>query len=135
VQRLQLEYHSGAFRLISEARLNKVIPASDSLPVTSRALSGFWYELQSPKGEVLYRRILENPITLYTEVPTEKSGGAPSRAEVVPQQTVFSILVPEVPGTNQSVIFSSPPGRSARSEPASARARIPVPGLEKEGAK
>lgn len=124
--RLTIQYRSGTFSLLSSSALHKVIPPSDSLPATSLPLSGFWYELQSPQGEVLYRRIIADPLTSYTEAGSAETGSIPQRAEVVPAEAVFSLLVPEAEGTNQLVLFSSPPGMAGKSQPATVVARIPI---------
>ena len=124
--RLTIQYRAGAFTLISSASLLKVIPLSDQLPATPLPVSGFWYELQSPQGEVVYRRIISDPITVYTEVPAPESSSAPERVEVASAETIFSILLPDIAGTNQLVLFSSPPGPVGKSQPATVVARIPI---------
>lgn len=124
--RLTIQYRAGSFTLVSSASLLKVIPPSDQLPVTPLPVSGFWYELQSPQGEVVYRRIISDPITVYTEIPAPESSFVPERVEAPTAEAVLSILIPEIAGTNQLVLFSSPPGPVGKSQPATVVARIPV---------
>ena len=126
VSRLTIQYRGGTFTLLSSTALTKVIPPSDQVPATPLPLSGFWFELQSPRGELLYRRIISDPTTTYTEVPNPETGSAPERVEVPTADAVFSVLIPDIAGTNQLVLFSSPPGPVGKSQPATVVARIPI---------
>jgi hypothetical protein len=125
-ERLIIQYRSGSFQLLSRSPVTKVLPPSDELPATNRAVSGFWFEVQTPKGEVKYRRIMPDPVTVYTEVPGPGPEPRPERAEVVPAETVFTVLVPRVPGSNNVVLFSSPPGAAGKAQAAQKVARIPL---------
>jgi hypothetical protein len=125
-ERLIIQYRSGSFQLLSRSPVTKVLPPSDELPATKRAVSGFWFEVQTPKGEVKYRRIMPDPVTVYTEVPGPGPEPRPERAEVVPAETVFTVLVPQVPGSNNVVLFSSPPGAAGKAQAAQKVARIPL---------
>jgi hypothetical protein len=126
VSRLIIQYRGGAFTLLSSTALTKIIPPSDQLPPSPLPPSGFWFELQSPQGALLYRRIISNPTTIYTEVPNPETGSGPERVEVPTADTVFSVLIPDIAGTNQLVLFSSPPGPAGKSQPATVVARIAI---------
>jgi hypothetical protein len=126
-ERVIIQYRSGSFQLLSRSLLTKVLPPSDELPTTNRALSGFWFEVQTPEAEVKYRRIMIDPITLYTEVPDPARALQPERQEVVPAEAVFTLLIPHIPGSNNLVLFSSPLGRMGKSQAAQKIARIALP--------
>ena len=132
-ERLIIQYRSGSFELLSRSPVTKVLPPSDELPATNGAVSGFWFEVQTPKGELKYRRIMPDPITVYTEVPGPGQEPRPERAEVVPAEAVFTVLVPQVPGSNNLVLVSSPPGAAGKAQAAKTVARIPLAEQPKQG--
>jgi len=126
-QRLIIQYRAGNFHLLSRIALLKVLPPSDDLPASNKSLSGFWFEVQSPDGAVRYRRIIADPITAYTEVPDPAQvPPQPERAEIVPAETVFTLLIPQVLGSNQLVLVSTPLGSADKSRAAQVLARIPL---------
>jgi hypothetical protein len=90
-------------------------------------MSGFWFEVQTPKGEVKYRRIVANPIAVYTEVPDPAQGFEPSRQEALPAEVVFSLLIPKVAGSNNLALVSSPLGPQSKAMPAQRLTLIPLP--------
>jgi hypothetical protein len=67
--RVTLLYNEGAFELVSVVPLTTVVPPSDSLPGPVDLVSGFWLELQGANGEVLYRRIVGDPVRWIYEGP------------------------------------------------------------------
>jgi hypothetical protein len=133
VERLVIRYSSGTYQLLSRTPLLKVIPPSDALPATNRPLSGFWFEVRTPKDEVKYRRILPDPIKVYTEVPGPAPEPQPARAEAVPAETVFTLLIPQVPGSNNLVLVNSSFGAVGNAQTAQPPARIPLAERSKQG--
>jgi hypothetical protein len=125
-ERLVIQYKSGSYQLLSRTPLLKVLPPSDELPATNRAVSGFWFEVQTPKQKVIYRRIIPDPIKVYTEVPGPAPEPRPERAEAVRTEVVFTVLIPQVPGSNNLVLVSSPPGAAGNAPAAQPLARIPL---------
>lgn len=125
-ERLVIQYKSGSYQLLSRTPLFKVLPPSDELPATNRAVSGFWFEVQTPKQKVIYRRIIPDPIKVYTEVPGPAPEPRPERAEAVRTEVVFSVLIPHVPGSNNLVLVSSPSGAAGNAPAAQPLARIPL---------
>ncbi len=102
-------YQSGAYDVVSMNHITKVLPPSDNLP-TNDFVSGFYYELQSDKGTVIYRRIMNNPIPLVAE----KIGDSTLELKsVLPLERTFSILIPRANAGDTLVFFSSPldPGK------------------------
>ncbi len=126
-ERLVIQYQSGSFQLLSRSRLIKVLPPSDQLPATNGAVSGFWFEVQTPKAELKYRRIMANPIAVHTEVPDPTEGSQPTRREILPDEVVFTLLIPQEPGSNNLVLVGSPLGPEGKAKPAQTLARIPLP--------
>ena len=112
----QDDLQSGVFEVIGRKQVTKVLAPSDELPAQGHPVSGFYYELQSADGTVLYRRIISNPIPLTVEVPQKRldaaAGDQPSikieRKQIVPQHRVFTVLIPQADVGDQLVLFSSP---------------------------
>ena len=116
---IRFQYSSnqgGVFEVLSWNAVTKALPPSDELPTMRDPVSGFYYELQSSDGTVLYRRIIENPIIMVTEEPQKSlKAVAPNqerpsldRKIVIPQEQVFSLLIPRAGAGDQLVLFSSP---------------------------
>ena len=130
-ERLLISYSSGGYQLLSRTPLTKVIPPSDTLPATNGALSGFWFEVQTPQADVKYRRILPDPTKVYTEVPGPGPDPQPERAEASRTEAVFSVLIPQLPGSNNLVLVSGSIGGTSDIQEAKRVARIPLAALPK----
>jgi len=132
-ERLVIQYRLGSYQLLSRTPLIKVLPPSDDLPATNRAVSGFWFEVQTPGEEVKYRRIMPDPIKVYTEVPGPAPEPRPERAEAVPAEVLFTLLIPQVPGSNNLVLVSSSPSATGNAQAAQAIVSIPLAERPKSG--
>jgi len=117
VVRFQQDDHQGAvFEVISRKQITKVLPPSDELPTVDSPVSGFYYELRSADGTVLYRRIINNPVPLVVEVPVKSLEAVASgektptvdRKETIPRERIFTLVIPRAGPGDQLVIFSSP---------------------------
>lgn len=110
VLRAVIEYNEGAFRLERLIALKMMLPASDPDPgdASGESSSGFWVELWSSEGVVLYRKILDDPI-LYHHEGVDPSGpkDAIRRIDQVPGSRTFSILIPDLSNGDQVVFFGS----------------------------
>lgn len=119
-ERLVIRFADGEFELLSRIPIEKLLPPSDELPETDRPLSGFRYELQTADGEVLYRRFMTNPVPLVFEGPEPDSQDPfPSRVEAIPEERVFTLLIPAPRDGERLVLYSSPLEVGAQAEPAS----------------
>ena len=88
-------------------------------------MSGFWIELRTANGALLYRRIMTDPIRDVFEGPDlDNNGTIPDRKEAVPVEKVFSLLVPRTRTGDVLVIFSSPLRPGAQGQPATEVGRI-----------
>ncbi len=68
------------FELISLDRLESVLPIMDELPEADD-VSGFWYELlERGTGDVLYRRVIGNPVIVSFEGPISETVPAATRS-------------------------------------------------------
>lgn len=122
--RLTLSYEGSSIRLIGRQRIKMVSPPSDDVDVAEQKKTGFWYEVRSSKGEVLFRRVTENPIRLATEIRSDDPARPLVRQEVKEAKGTFILIVPDLPGARTLVLFSSPLEIRARPEPAREIARF-----------
>jgi hypothetical protein len=123
-ERLVIRYANGSFELVSRTSLNKVVPPSVSLPDSVGRVSGHWFEVQSEAGKTVYRRRMQDPGIVYTEVPTEENPTKLSRAEVVVPEKTISILVPVKSDGNFLVLYGPPAGAKSRTQAAGEVGRI-----------
>lgn len=127
--RLVVRWVDEAFRLQGVAPVPRKLPPADLvLPVgegprtrTATAVSGFWYELRSCAGTVLFRQALPDPrraTVEWLEIGVDGSMRI-ARAEAVRPEALFTVTVPRHP-EGCEVVFLGAPYRSGRAR-ASAR--------------
>ena len=120
MRRLTFAYRDGTIELVSQQQVEMRLPAR----ATSRDLEGraeFWYELRDAGSEVLYRLDAEDPIPTDVEVFSEDPGRTVERAPHVPEEGVFTVLVPEIEDAEEVRLM-----RSAAPADAEAFAEGPV---------
>lgn len=114
-------------------RIKKRLMPPDELPrKPDRPLSGFWYELHDADGEVLYRRIIGNPIRTWIDLPGEEDPTRLVHFESLPDEKTFSLLVPAFPEGTHVILFSSPLDPLSAALPAEPMWRIPLPPQRKQ---
>ena len=109
-------HQGGVYEVVGRKQITKVLPPSNELPTTGSGVSGFYYELQSANGTVLYRRIIHNPIPIAVEVPekpldakvSSQEGVKIERKQTIPPERIFTVLIPRASAGDQLVFFSSP---------------------------
>jgi len=72
--RARVLFNNDTFELVSLTSLETVLAPSDTLPGDPGGLAGFWFELQSANGDLLYRRIVGDPVLLVFEGPAMDDG-------------------------------------------------------------
>jgi hypothetical protein len=121
--RLMFEYEGDQVRLVERWSMEKVIPPSD--PTDARAKrnqSGFWVEVQGARNRTLYRLVRANPIETSVEVRTGDPDQPLARETVDQPRGTFFVLVPDLPGAEDVVLYSSPvDSRDARAATQPAR--------------
>jgi hypothetical protein len=135
--RLVLSYRQNAppgqeVTLEEVERVEMLVEASDELPEVGPEgqLSGFWYELQTPEGEVLYRKITANPIRTWIDLPDEEDPTRITRYETLPEENIFTLLVPYFSEGSVVVLHSSPLEQMDTAGPAEPLWRIELPARE-----
>jgi hypothetical protein len=105
--RLTFSYKGPEIRLISRQRLEKALPPHTQ-SVTQPEQAGFWYELADSKQNVVYKRAINNPIRVDTEVFSDDPRQSISRKKLSDISGTFSLVVPDIPDSNFLNLFSSP---------------------------
>ena len=103
-ERLVIKYSSAGFELIGRTPVQKVLPPSLNLPKTegNSGVRGTWFEVQDETGTSVYRRPMDSPQVLRVETLSD-DGTTIEHDEVVPSETVFSVLVP-ISAKGQSLV-------------------------------
>jgi hypothetical protein len=114
--RLTFRYEGERVELVGRQRLEKRARASD--PILDRGerarLEGSWLELRDGEGRTLYRRVLHEPIAFSVEVPGDEADGSLARRTVEDPRGTFFVIVPELKGAREVVLFASPPPKRGR---------------------
>ncbi|MEW5875281.1 MAG: hypothetical protein AB1752_08890 [Candidatus Zixiibacteriota bacterium] len=106
-ERLTIQWTEGAMQILSRTPLLKILPPTVTLPDSTNGLRGAWFEVQSDKGDVLYRRLMPAINIVFTETPLDPGSGQLSRAEAPVESQVFSVLVPASAAVKR-VVFHGP---------------------------
>ncbi len=109
--RLVFAYEGDEVRLLSRARIEKVLPQSDQ---SADALNfrGTWSEVRDADGVTLDRRVLVDPMPRDAEVFPEQLGEEISREPVERPSGVFTLLVPDLDGADHLAVLSNSPGQA-----------------------
>lgn len=123
--RLLVNYDKSGFSVSDSWDLETLAPPSQSLD-PARGTSGFWVELRDAKNNVLYRRVMQNPVPPDVEVFDPEEGL--HRVAVDEPKGVFTVLVPDLPDAEQIAFVSSPMDPAKRQNPAREVAALPLRG-------
>jgi hypothetical protein len=123
--RLLVEYDESGFTIRESWELETLAPASHAREVP-RATSGFWVELRDGKNNVLYRRVMPDPVQTEVEVFDPEMGV--HRQEVDAPRGSFTVLVPDLPEAEQIAFVGSPRDPAKRQNAARQVAAMPLRG-------
>jgi hypothetical protein len=100
--RLTFVYKAGKLQLQSRIHVNAMVP-----PGEPGGDLGFWVELRDASDNPLFRRVLQNPLTVDREVFSPGATNSVARVPGARTEDVFSILVPDDPAAASVVLVSS----------------------------
>jgi hypothetical protein len=125
--RLTFAYEGRSIELRDVEPVDTVAPAP---PPSENGVAGFAVELLADDGELLFRRMLQDPLGESVELPTgDRDKARPfERATVEKPSGTFIVMVPAVEGRAQVALFErvgEEPERMERIEPI---ARFDLPG-------
>jgi hypothetical protein len=109
--RLVFEYEGEEVRLVSQSRIEKVLPPTDQ-SADALAFRGTWSEVRDADGATLDRRVLVDPMPRDAEVFPEQLGAEISREPLERPSGVFTLLVPDVEGADHVAVLSNSPGQA-----------------------
>ena len=106
--RLTFSYDGDTIRLIDRRGVAMIPPAPNTpLPATDQA--GFWYVVRDDKDEVVYYRVIRNPMPLSVEVVSPAGEQSFTNVNRDRARGTFEILVPDTKEAASLSFFSSHP--------------------------
>lgn len=91
--------------LHSVVEVDALVPPGDR--TTERDLHGVWIELRDGRDQSYFRRILHEQLREDTEIFSPNAAASITRIPETRPETVFSVLVPNVPEADHVALFSS----------------------------
>ncbi len=124
--------HQVTLRKLERAEM--LVEAPDVIPdeLADQPLCGFWVELMNEGREVLYRKVMENPIVCRVEVPDEEDSTAIRMYRSIPDSRQFSLLLPDFEDGVLVVLHSSPLELEVMRRPAEPLWTIELPRTDEE---
>lgn len=111
--RILFTIDSSAIEIASVTRVAMRAPGSIAAPVSDKR-TGYWFEILGSDGELLYHRPLRDPLPDSVEVFDDPGGGTLRRVpRNRPKQAKFEIIVPDLPGTSQFLLYGPAPNVTA----------------------
>jgi hypothetical protein len=106
---MTFSYDGDRITLVSEQLVAMTIQPSDSLSEAETMTPGFSFVVRDAKRNLIYRRIMENPIQHDVEVFGPESNQSVGRRAVAHTKGTFVILVPDAPEANSLEFYGHAP--------------------------
>ena len=107
--RLTFSYDGDNVKLLSQKRIEMIVPPSDGMKGYATRQKGFWAEVRSGSDKTLYRTVMHNPTKNDAEVFPESPGGPISREPAPKRKGVFVVVVPDVDKGEDVILCQSKP--------------------------
>ena len=127
--RITFAYRGRDIRLAASRRVAMIAPPSVTAAPTA-GQSGYWIELRNAAGDLLYHRVLSNPIRADVEVYADDPRQTLTRIPIAAPEGQFEVLVPDLPDA-QTFLFFGTPGAAPESAPSRELFRADVNELRK----
>ena len=128
--RLTFAYRDRDVRLAASRRVAMIAPPSVT-PAPAQGQSGYWCELRSAAGELLFHRAFSSPVRVDVEVFSDDGRQTMTRMPVAAPQGQFEVLVPDLPDAKTFLFFGTPSGSASESAPSRELFRADVSDLRK----
>ena len=122
--RLVFRYEDGRVQVVSQRRVEMIAPASAAPRPEPGKHIGFWVEVRDSRDNVVFHRVLHNPIPFMVE--RYSADGSIRATEQDVARAEFEVLVPDIPGAATIVLYSSPLELQRTQEPAREIGRFPL---------
>ena len=123
--RLNFRFEFGELTLVDRLELEMAaLPANDLTTFKPEERSGFWIEIHDPRGRALYRRSMPHPMVRRSESHDDERG--PRTVMWVEERGAFSVVVPNLFGGAELVMFGSPTDQPGMAQPAAEILRMPL---------
>jgi hypothetical protein len=123
--RLSFRFELGEFTLFDRRELEmRALPTNDLEPLKPQERSGFWVEVQDQRGRALYRRSMPHPMIRRSEAHDDET--VPRTVMWVEERGAFSVVVPNLSGGAELVMFGSPTDQPEIPQPAAEIMRVPL---------
>lgn len=110
--RVTFAYRDRDIRLVAGKRVAMIAPPPVTAPPTS-GQSGYWIELRSAAGKLLYHRALSSPLRRDVEVFSDDARQSIARIPVSAHEGRFEVLVPDLPDARTCHFFGTPAGAAS----------------------
>ena len=128
--RVTFAYRGRDIVLVASRRVAMIAPPSvTAAPMPGQ--SGYWVELRSAAGDLLYHRALSNPIRTDIEAFSDDPRQTLTRIPVAAPEGQFEVQVPDLPDAQTFLFFGTPDGAPSESAPSRELFRVDVDELRK----
>jgi hypothetical protein len=104
--RLTFRFDGQRINLIRRERLQKIAPGTTAETPEPGRNSGAWLELVDRSGQVLFHRLLYDP--LRTRAEHHSPDGRIELHVRTPEPSEFTEIVPDIPAASEVILYSSP---------------------------
>ena len=123
--RLNFRFELGELTLVDRLELEMTaLPTNGLEAFKPEERSGFWIEVQDQHGHARYRRSMPHPMVRRSEVHDDET--VPRTVMWAEERGAFSVVVPNLPGGAELVMFGSPTDRPEIPQPAAEILRVPL---------
>lgn len=122
--RLTFRFDGERIDLVRQERLQKIAPGTTPAAPIPGKNSGTWLALVDPAGQVLFHRLLHDP--LRTRAEHHSPDGRIELHLRDPQPGEFTALLPDIPAAAEVRLYASPTDHERMHEPAREIGRYPL---------
>ncbi len=106
--RLTFAYDQDQIRLIRSQRVEMIAPPSVTPPPQANQ-AGYWFEVRDSNGNLIYHRVIHDPIRTDLEVFSDDPTQSITRIPNPNPRGEFTLLVPDLPAANSFTFHGVPP--------------------------